>query len=772
MASFLFGSDPEQNIISCYKVNDKTIRVYKKINNIVSYEDREFYPFFFISDISLIEELTPQPLKKKLQGNNYYKYLCVFQNWNDLKNAYNFAFETYKKKKDISEKEFNEISFKNDPIGQYLIEYGKTLFKGFSFSDLYRINIELITKNNPKDKNQEISAIILTDNKGWKRIIQDSRKNDAQKIQEFIKIIIDKDPDIIAGYNLYSSTLDFLIKKCEELEINLNIGRNDLPIEKQERFFKYDYDFEKNKIVIPGRHFVDIIDLVLQYDVIKKLQDVGSLNNIINLFNIKIDDRISNDESEKVFNNCIIINEICEKLLPSIFYLNRLISYNLGRVLKLTHAQKIDSILYREYLKQRYTLPIPDKTDPSIGQINEIYYTGVLGPIVVCEVIKLYQNAILKSEFKSEKDPLGLFKKALQDIMNIIKPEEIAESTPENESDKENYEPEFKKALESFSHSFFPYLNTPWVIYNSKEFGENVFQIAKELMDKITKYISYTGGIPVQVDNNEIVFVPPRDITSEELEKSYVSMLSKKMVEVEGIEYKFRARRVLSYKKKNMAFLLYNNKILMKTNILFPHNLENFARKFLLQCIDYILNNKIQEIHNLFVSYYNDIRDRKLDITDFMRTEIIKESLSDYNFRVKKEKRNIIPHYQLALSTGKTYKINDKISFYVISDEAVHKRLNIDKEIIQKMQNLSEEILDTKINPKDIYQGCENLKLASEWNPNFRDESIEYYQNRLFEIADKLKVFFTPEDFSNVFSVDELFTYPLDKVKIRTSRAE
>ena len=87
MTSFLFGSDPEQNIIACYQLNEKTIRVYKKINNIVSYEDREFYPFFFISDISLLEEFNPQPLKKKLQGNNYYKYLCVFQNWNDLKNA-------------------------------------------------------------------------------------------------------------------------------------------------------------------------------------------------------------------------------------------------------------------------------------------------------------------------------------------------------------------------------------------------------------------------------------------------------------------------------------------------------------------------------------------------------------------------------------------------------------------------------------------------------------------------------------------------------------
>jgi len=128
MDPILFGADAEQNIICCYQLNDKQIRVYKKESDKIIFEDREFYPFFFISDISLLDEYPVQILKKKLNGLGYYKYLCVFQSWPELKEAYNFVLDGFKKKN--LQKDFNEINLKNDAVAQYLLEYGKTLFKG------------------------------------------------------------------------------------------------------------------------------------------------------------------------------------------------------------------------------------------------------------------------------------------------------------------------------------------------------------------------------------------------------------------------------------------------------------------------------------------------------------------------------------------------------------------------------------------------------------------------------------------------------------------
>ncbi len=756
----IFGADAEQNIVACYQLNEKKIRVYRKIEGKISFEDREFFPFFFITNVSLLDNYEKQILKKKLNGNGFYKYLCVFQNWDEMKDAYNFVFDNYRKNHPSQEKDFNDINLKSDPVAQYLMEYGKTLFKGMNFSELSRISMDITLKPGSK----EIESIVLADSSGWKKIIDDSGKAESKKIEEFIKVIIEKDPDVIEGYNLYSNILEVLLKKSAEHNIALNIGRDGLPVTKQSRFSRFDFDMEKHKVIIPGRHFVDVLDLVTHFEYIKKTPDINSLEKLAALLEVK--DEISSKEEAAVYKNCILSGKICDRLLPEMFYMNRIISYNLGRLLKLNHPQKIDSILYREYLKQRYAIPLPGKSDPSLSGVNEIYYTGELGPIISCSIENLYQNSILQSEIVLNEDPLNFVKGSLK---KIIESSKIKESGAEV---TENCEPELLSALKNLSSGYFHYLNNPWVSFNSRSLVADAVRIARETIEKIIKYVSFSGGIPVQIDHDEIIFVPPRDVINEELEQNFILMLSKKVPEIDKLFFRFRARRVLSYRKKNLAFLLYNNKIILRSNLLLSRNVEKFGRKFLLQCIDLLLNNRIDEIHKLYNAYYHNIIERKMDVLDFMRTEVIKESLSEYAEAVKNESRNKIPYYQLAVASGKDFKPNDKISYYYITDEAAAKRMNVDIETTQRMQNLTEGILDAKINPREIYDGCENLKLAAEWNKNFRDENAEHYVKRLNDIAEKLQIFFTPEDFNNIFSPDDLFSYPLDKVKIRTAKVE
>jgi DNA polymerase, archaea type len=766
MDPILFGADAEQNIIACYQLNDKIVRVYKKQNAKVFFEDREFFPFFFISDITLLDNYKNHILKKKLNGTGYYKYLCVFPSWSELKEAYNFVLDNFRKGSHPDLKDFNEINLKNDPVAQYLLEYGKTLFKGMNFSEMQRCQIEFITRIHPKDDSKEIMSIILTDNTGWTKTIDDKQKPESKKIEEFIKLISEKDPDIIEGYNLYNGILELLIKKCNEYNIELNIGRGSLPVTRLERISRNDYDFEKNKVVIPGRHFVDIIDLVSQFDYIKKIPDLNSLEKIASFLDLNSPVSSSPASQDDIYKNCNLVCKICEKLLPELFYMNRFISYNLGRVLKLTHPQKIDTILYREYLKQRYALPSPEKTDPSSSGISEIYYSGVLCPIVSCSIENLYQNSILQSEVEVAADPLKLFKSSLKKILELQKP--FTNETGESEV----FEPAFISSMKNLSTGYFHYINNPWVGFNSKELAYDALKKAKESVDKINKYIGFSGGIPIQVDNEDIIFVPPRDITNEELEYSFIAMLAKKVIEVEGLTFKFRARRALSYKKKNLAFLLYNNKIVIKSNLLLSRNVEKFGRRFLLQSVDLLLNNRIDDLHKLYNSYYHNIIDRKFDITDLMRTEVLKESLAEYEEGVKNGSRNRLPYYQLALASGKSFKLNSKIIYYVISDEAAAKRMSVDVETTQRMQNLTEGILETKINPRDIYLGCENMKLAEEWNSNFRDENVDHYVKRLNDLSERLQILFSHDDFKNIFSVDDLFTYSLEKVKIRTVKIE
>ena len=762
MDPILFGIDNESKIIACNQISDNAVRVYKKLDDKTIYEDREFFPFFHISDISLLNDFNKQPRnKRELIGNGFYKYLCVFNSWSELKEAYYFIFDNFKKETHKNQKEFNYIYFKNDATAHYLLQFGKTLFKDLEFSEIKRMQIDFVINTNHKNNSKEFFAFYLTDNFGWKKKIDEKNKPENKKIEELISIIVERDPDIIEGYNLHYEFIELIIKKCREYNIELNIGRDSLPLIKQDRFPKYDFELQRSHIIIPGRHIISTINLISNFELLKKNPKITSLQKIYDVLfpNYKTE---LNEDTKSHFYNCSLIEKISNSLLPELYYMNQMISYNLGKVVMLSHAAKIDSLLYREYLKQRHSLPMQGKQKHINTTLNEIYYTGVLGPILGITISNFYQNIIIQNEIQSEEEPLFVFKNSLKKLIEL--------RDTNSKSDNPNFQ--IINAINNISLGYFQYLNNPFVIFETKELTQNVLRLAKEIIEKIIKYISFAGGIPIHIDHDEIIFVPPRDAINEELEKSFIDLLSKKITEVESVCFKFRTRRVLSYKKRNLSFLLYNNKIIIKSPLLFSKQPEKFARSFLLQAVDLLLNNNLDELHQLYNLFYKNITEKKFDINDFAKTEIIKEPINEYAEKVKTGQKNKIPMYQLAIASGKNYKVDDKISYYYINENSSSKRLNVDTQTMQRMQKIAENITDSKIDPKEIYLGCENIKLSEEWSPFSRDENIDFYVKRLNNLAEQLRIFFSEEDFNNIFSFDDLFSYIPKKAKIQTKKVD
>jgi DNA polymerase, archaea type len=778
MDTLLFGTDPDENIVAAFQISDKNIRVYKKINKNVAFEDKEFYPFFFLTESRYIDDFHKKFWIKKMNGPNHFKYVCAFHNWAEMKEAYHFIIDKYKKENKGEVKDFNEVLIKNDPVGQYLTQYGKTLFKKMNFKDLYRIQFDIFLKKSDSSDKNEIFAIYLADNEKWECYIDGNEKTEKQKIEEFIKIITDKDPDIIEGYNLYYHSLNVLLEKSREYNIPLKIGRNGLDVKFIERIGITEYEFEKPVLVVPGRHIIDIQDLVQNYDQVKRLLDSYSLENIAKAtncyneerFNLKSKDSKGSDlkpeEIKKyLIDNCREIRCISESLLPGIFYLSQMVPYNLGRVVKLSHFQKIESILIREYLKERQAIPRPEKVEGLHGGTSDIFFTGVLGPIVHAEIDLLYPLIMIKNNIFPKSDTQGLIKKIMEKFLQAFNELQAAKEKEENKEIKE-YNENILNILRPFLNSFFGYINSQKTIFNSSETLRTVLGLSREVSDKIITIIKNSGGICISIDPEEMYFIPPRDVINEEMELNYVNNLGKKLTETAIVRYRDRYRRILSYKKKNFALLGYNSKIKIKGSALISKNIERFGRRFILQCIDFLINHRIEEIHKLYNKYYKEISEQKWDIIEFQRTETLRETLKEYEHSVSQGK-NKSPYYQLAIASGKNFKPGDNISFYIINNEAEAKRNKIDYDTVNLVKSISDDGKSRLPEKRNPYEGCENYKLTEEWNPNFRDENIEYYFQRLDEISQKFQIFFTPEDFRMIFSPDDLFVYSSSNIKIQ-----
>ena len=167
--------------------------------------------------------------------------------------------------------------------------------------------------------------------------------------------------------------------------------------------------------------------------------------------------------------------------------------------------------------------------------------------------------------------------------------------------------------------------------------------------------------------------------------------------------------------------------------------MEYIGRTYVQRCVDFIINNRIQDLHALYLEKEHSIREHRLDIKDFARTETLKDSIEEYQQDIKAEKRNKSASYELASQSSRSYRAGDKISFYYTGSTA-----NI--------------------------KGFENAKEASEWDVNFPDENVEYYVKRLEEFSKKFEVFFSEKDFDAVFSSEDLFGFDATRISIITKK--
>jgi DNA polymerase elongation subunit (family B) len=89
-----------------------------------------------------------------------------------------------------------------------------------------------------------------------------------------------------------------------------------------------------------------------------------------------------------------------------------------------------------------------------------------------------------------------------------------------------------------------------------------------------------------------------------------------------------------------------------------------------------------------------------------MKTDTLQDSLEKYRAKIAGSARNRAAAYELALASGRNYKPGDQMSYYI------------------------------KMTPKKV-PAYEAAKLASEFDPENRDENINYYVAKLDDLVKK-----------------------------------
>lgn len=759
MNHLLYGRNADERIVAVHQQDERTMRVYFREHDRVRAEDVAFFPFFFLADKVLLEGFPHNYWLKHLEGPGYYQYVCAFEEWHTMWEAVRFIVERHGKLHGVTKESYTaveEILLYPDPVTQYLLQSGRTLFKGMTFEDVYRMQLDIETYSggshrfsNAQRSSDRIVLIALSDNRGWQYVIDGRKKTEQEMLEELVWIIREKDPDVIEGHNIFNFDLPYIFQRCEMHQIPFTIGRDgSTPRRFDTRTSYADRTIEYTLVDVAGRHVIDTMLLLQSYDMTRRNLESYGLKYAAVYFGIASPDRtyIPGDKIAWYWNHdpktliayalddVTETRKLSEQLSATAFYLTQMVPSSYGQVARMGAAAKIEALLVREYLRAKHALPKPSVGVQTTGGYTDVFVTGIVGPVLHVDVESLYPSIMINNAIRPSSDVLGVFHTLLSVLTKKRLDLKRRMQQMANDGERSRMDA-MQSSLKILINAFYGYLGYARGLFNDFERADEVTTTGQALLRRMITFIEAEAGTVIEVDTDGIFFVPPPAVKSQVDEERFIGRLASLMPEGISLALDGRYKRMLSYKMKNYAILDYDGTLRVKGSSLISRSIERFGREYLRRCIECLLREDIEGLHRAYVQARATILEHRWDVKDFARTETLKDAIVDYDQAVSTERRNRSAAYEVAKVTGRVYKPGDRVSYYITGNDS---------------------------NVKTF----EHCKPASEWNPAFPDENTAYYLRRLDEFSEKFREFFEPKDFRNIFSPDDLFPFSAAGIRI------
>jgi DNA polymerase elongation subunit (family B) len=708
--TLLFGSDPTPRIVAIELGETGTVKVYRREKDGSIATDLEpFQPFVWcdsdVTDLNIEAE--------KLAGDLRYGWRVSVNSWKEL-----IALRNGLKSAGRS---FFALS---DPVQHYLTHTGRTLFKGLAFEELRRLQIEVLSVvagiADP-GYSERLMSIALSDNTGWEELIvvdpANPEESERAALKRLTALIKERDPDVIEGHNLFRSDLPMLVARARKAKVKLDWGRSGGFLRSRpSRLQIAEKTIDYPKFAVDGRHFVDTFLLAQFYDVGMRSLSGFDRIDVAQHFGLCDSADISSLTGKELEREYAVSSErfrkralcavretraVADLLSPSYFIQAQIFPYNYQDVIVRGNATRINALFLREYYRQRHSIPEMPMARGFEGGYTAIFFTGVARNVWHCDIASLYPSIMLQFDCWPVTDQLQIFRHLLTDL-RTFRLEAKASMRAAKDRAQQQYFHALQNTFKILINSFYGYLGFAQGHFADFDAAARVTQIGRELLQKMIDWLTARGAQVIEVDTDGIYFVPPKNAKSDELR----SALAKELPPGIDVEFDEQFEAMFSYKAKNYALLTQEGEVIIKGGALKSRGLEKFQRVFLEEMIKLLMQGKSEGIAGLRDDFEKKIRERAWHIDMLMKTDTLQDSLDKYRAKIGAGGRNRAAAYELALASGRDYKPGEQISYYI------------------------------KATPKKV-AAYEAAKLVSDFDPENRDENVDYYVAKLDELVKK-----------------------------------
>jgi DNA polymerase elongation subunit (family B) len=725
----LFGADSTPRIVAIELGETGTMRVYRRENDGSTVAEVEpFHPFVWVD--SDVVDLGIEA--EKLEGDLKYGWRITGDNWKELialRNGLKSAGRDY-------------FAF-TDPVQHYLTATGRTLFKELPFEELKRMQVEVLSfasgdqpvagdgvpgaAVSDRGHSDHIMSIALSDNTGWEELIvvdpKDVEESERGALKRLTALIKERDPDVIEGHNLFRFDLPYLVARAKKAKTKLDWGRSGGFLRSRpSRLQIAEKTIDYPKFAIDGRHFVDTFLLAQFYDVGMRTLPGFERVDVARHFGFCDGEELSAltgrelqrayvDDSETFRQRALCAvretRAVAELLSPSYFIQAQIFPYNYQDVIVRGNATRINALFLREYFRQRHSIPEMPMVRGFEGGYTDIFFTGVARNVWHCDVASLYPSIMLQFDCFPVTDRLQIFRHLLTDLRTFRLEAKAQMRVAEKENNRAQHR-HFHALQNTFKiliNSFYGYLGFAQGSFADFEAAARVTQIGRDLLKKMIDWLNAQGAQVIEVDTDGIYFVPPAKIDIDKLR----SGLAKELPPGIEVEFDEQFDAMFSYKAKNYALLTHDGEVVIKGGALKSRGLEKFQRVFLEEMIRLLMQGKPEAIADVRERFEKKIRNREWNIDMLMKTDTLQDSLEKYRQKIAGSARNRAAAYELALASGRNYRPGDQISYYITG---------AGKKVA----------------------AYESAKLASNFDPQNRDENADYYIAKLDDLVKKFAI--------------------------------
>jgi DNA polymerase I len=569
---------------------------------------------------------------------------------------------------------------------QHLLKHRWRLFEGLRFDQLKRCQLDIETDcsvegrfSNPyKDK---VLAIGLKMGEREKLLYLESEDGDGEKqlLDAFVETLIEWDPDVIEGHNIFSFDLNYLKIRSGKRGVECRWGR-----------YGQEAKFRKSRLKvaerwvdfvrcdIPGRSVFDTYLMAQLYDVTSRDMPGYGLKVVAKYFGVtaELDHERTYIEGDQIAaqfrqdretfleylrDDLLETEGIAAILLPTYFEQCKSFPVLLQEACLRGSSSKVDLLFYERYFHAKHALPYPAESFAEFaGGYTKSFREGVFKKVLHYDVASLYPSLLLKLERNPAPDDLGVFLPMLKELREYrLRFKQLArtEKDPALRSEYQARQSSYKILI----NSFYGYLGFPGARFGDAELAAEVTAQGRELLQKIIDTMESLEADPLEADTDGIY------ITSEKWFENPDELLSKVQAELpDGIELELGGsyESMLCYKAKNYA-LNDGTRVLIKGSALKSRGIEPYLSHLTRVLIHSLLEATDEKIEQALASMRESITSGSADVSQLAKSETLNQSPTKYQKAVEEGGKPRRAALEVALRKKPMPGLGSKVTYFV-----------------------------------------------------------------------------------------------------------